>query len=204
MVRRLIDILCDFLGSFIMSIGIFSFVEPINIAPGGVSGIALMANYLAGVPVGAAALAINVPLIIAGWRFLGKECVIKTIITATISSIVLDWVVTPFFPQYEGSPLLAAVFGGALMGLGMSIIFRRGSTTGGTDIVSHIIKLKWPLMPIGMALLAVDSTVIAASVLVFGNIESGMYAIICLYWTVKVIDMLVPNVKDTMEETVRG
>lgn len=187
-----------------MATGIFSFVEPIRIAPGGVNGIALMVNYLTGAPVGAVTLAINVPLIVIGWRMLGRDCVIKTLITALISSFVLDRLVTPYFPQYEGDTLLAAVFGGALMGLGMAVIFRRGSTTGGTDIVSHIIKLKRPLMPIGMALLAVDSVVIILSVIVFGDLEAGMYAVICLYATVKVIDMLVPNVQAVREKTVRG
>lgn len=194
--RRTVDILCDIIGTFILSVGIYSFVEPIDIAPGGVSGIALMVNYVTGAPVGLVSFIINVPLIAIGWRILGRECVLKTLVTAAISYIMLDKVVTPFFPRYEGDVLLAAVFGGALMGLGMSIIFRRGSTTGGTDIISHILKQKRPLLPLGRALLAVDAAVIASSVFVFGRIEAAMYSLICLYATVEVIDSMVPNVHD--------
>lgn len=190
--RRAIDILCDIIGTFVLSIGIYSFVEPINIAPGGVSGIALMVNYLTGFPVGLTSFLINVPLICVGWKILGRECVMKTLITAVISAVMLDRVVSPYFPQYEGDAMLAAVFGGAMMGFGMGVIFRRGSTTGGTDIVSHIIKHKNPHLPLGRALLAVDSAVIAASVAVFGHIEAGMYALVCLYATVEVIDAMLP------------
>ncbi len=202
--RRTVDILCDIIGTFILSVGIYSFVEPINIAPGGVSGIALMVNHVCGAPVGLVSFLINVPLIVIGRRILGRECIVKTIITAIISSVMLDKVVTPFFPQYEGDVLLAAVFGGALMGLGMSVIFRRGSTTGGTDIISHILKHKRPLLPLGRALLMVDAAVIVSSVFVFGRIEAAMYSLICLYSTVEVIDSIVPNVHDARTDVFMG
>lgn len=163
-----------------------------------------MVNYLTGAPVGLVSFLINVPLIVLGWRILGRDCVVKTIITAVISAIMLDEVVSPFFPQYEGDVLLAAIFGGVLMGLGMSVIFRRGSTTGGTDIVSHILKHKKPLLPLGRALLIVDAAVILSSVIVFGHIESAMYALVCLYATVEVIDAIVPNVYDAKRDVILG
>jgi uncharacterized membrane-anchored protein YitT (DUF2179 family) len=197
-----IDILYDILGSFVLSIGIYSFVEPINIAPGGVSGIALMVNYLTNLPVGLVSFLLNVPIIVAGYRLLGGKCVRKTIITAIISAVMLDEIVEKILPQYEGDIMLASLFGGALMGLGMSIIFRRGSTTGGTDIISHILKAKKPVLSLGRAILAVDSAVIISSVIVYGKIEAAMYSLICLYATVETIDKAVPEVKNVRENVI--
>ena len=194
MVReKITDIICDILGSIVLAVGIYSFVEPLKIAPGGVSGIALMINYITGLPVGTVTFAINIPLMIVAWIVLGRSFAVKTFVTALISTVILDNVVTPVFPQYVGDKLLAAIVGGVLMGLGMGLIFRRGSTTGGTDIISCIIKEKRPRLSIGRVLLTVDLTVIISSMLVFKTVETGMYAAVCLYATAEAIDSVVPN-----------
>lgn len=189
------DLICDISGSVILAVGIYSFVEPLKIAPGGVSGLALMINYLTGAPVGMTTFLINLPLIAAAWIFLGARFASKTVVTALISSFVLDRAVTPFFPQYVGDKLLAAIFGGVLMGLGMGVIFTRGSTTAGTDIISYIVKKNKPQISIGRALLAVDFVIIIISVMVFKNIETGMYASVCLYSTAEAIDSVCPGVR---------
>ena len=193
-IREIIkDLICDILGSIVLAVGIYSFVEPLKIAPGGVSGIALMINYLTDLPVGMVTFAINVPLVIVAWIVLGRDFAVKTLVTALISTVMLDNVVTPVFPQYVGDKLLSAIVGGVLMGLGMGLVFRRGSTTGGTDIISCIIKEKRPNLPIGRALLTVDITVIIFSMIVFKTVETGMYAAVCLYATAEAIDSVVPD-----------
>ena len=187
-----LDFGADVLGSLLFAIGIVSFTEPANIAPGGVSGIAIILNYLWDVlPIGGLSIAINVPLMILSFKYLGRRASVKTICSLIISSLMIDWIAAPFFPVYSGDRLLGAVFGGVFMGAGLALIFLRGSTTGGTEIVSNLMRLRWPHISMGRAILFVDCAVIAASIVVFGNLESGMYGIISLFCTTKVIDTIV-------------
>ena len=187
-----LDFGADVLGSLLFAIGIVSFTEPANIAPGGVSGIAIILNYLWDVlPIGGLSIAITVPLMILSFKYLGRRASVKTICSLIISSLMIDWIAAPFFPVYSGDRLLGAVFGGVFMGAGLALIFLRGSTTGGTEIVSNLMRLRWPHISMGRAILFVDCAVIAASIVVFGNLESGMYGIISLFCTTKVIDTIV-------------
>lgn len=188
----LLDIGADLLGSLLFAIGIVCFTEPANIAPGGVSGLAIILNYIWDVlPIGGVSMAINVPLMILSFMFLGRRASVKTICSLVISSLMIDWVAAPFFPVYVGEPLLGAVFGGVFIGAGLALIFLRGSTTGGTEIVSNLMRLRWPHISMGRAILFVDFAVIALSIVVFGNLESGMYGIISLFCSTKVIDAIV-------------
>ena len=104
------DILYDILGSLAIATGIYCFAEKVNIAPGGVSGIAIMIKYLAGFPVGLTSLLVNIPLLIIAYRQLGKDFALRTIYTVVIYTLLIDLVVTPFFPQYAGDRMLGSVF----------------------------------------------------------------------------------------------
>ena len=111
-----LDFGADVLGSLLFAIGIVSFTEPANIAPGGVSGIAIILNYLWDVlPIGGLSIAINVPLMILSFKYLGRRASVKTICSLIISSLMIDWIAAPFFPVYSGDRLLGAVFGGVFM-----------------------------------------------------------------------------------------
>ena len=187
-----LDLGADLIGSLIFAVSIVCFTEPANIAPGGVSGLAIIVNYLWDVlPIGAVSMIINIPLIILSFIYLGKKASWRTIKSLVISSLMIDWVVTPFFPVYQGDLLLGAVFGGVFIGAGLALIFLRGSTTGGTEIVSNLMRLRWPHISMGRAILFVDCAVIALSMVVFGNMESGMYGIISLFCSTKVIDAII-------------
>lgn len=187
-----LDVGADVIGSLLFAVGIVSFTEPANIAPGGVSGIAIILNYLWDMlPIGGMSIAINIPLLILSFKYLGRRASIKTICSLIISSLMIDCVAAPFFPIYTGDRLLGAVFGGVFIGAGLALIFLRGSTTGGTEIVSNLMRLRWPHISMGRAILFVDCAVIALSMVVFGNLESGMYGIISLFCSSKVIDAIV-------------
>lgn len=187
-----LDLGADFAGSLLFAIGIVCFTEPANIAPGGVSGIAIILNYLwAMLPIGGMSIAINIPLLFLSFKYLGRHASLRTICSLIISSLMIDWIAAPFFPVYTGDRLLGAVFGGVFIGAGLAIIFLRGSTTGGTEIVSNLMRLKWPHISMGRAILFVDVGVIVLSIIVFGNLESGMYGIISLFCSSKVIDAIV-------------
>ena len=115
----------DFAGAFLQALGVWCFIEPCRIAPGGVSGMALLVNYLTAVPVGIMTLVLNIPLLISSYLCLNRKMTWKTIQTVLIMSLVLDGLVTPLFPQYVGDKLLSSVFGGILAGVGMAMIFMR-------------------------------------------------------------------------------
>ena len=187
----IIDTIFDIIGSFALAIGIYYFAENANIAPGGVSGIAILIKYLWGLPIGTMTLVINIPIIYLAFRYLGKKFTFKTLRTLIISSLILDYLVTPYFPQYAGDRMLGAIFGGVCMGFGLGVIFYRGSTTAGTDIISCLIERKFPHVQIGSALMLVDCIILGLSIIVFGNIESGLFGMVALFCQTKVIDGMI-------------
>lgn len=187
-----LDLLYDIVGSVIYALGIHCFVEPAEIAPGGMSGIALMINHaLPFLPVGILTLVLNIPLLLLSYKYLGHRLTVKTVKTLIISTLILDFVVAPLVPQYAGDRLLGSVFGGLFMGVGLALIFLRGSTTAGTDILSYLLQLKFPSLPIGRALLVIDCIILAVSMAVFGGLEAVLFGVISLYCCTKIIDTII-------------
>lgn len=184
------DLIYDLAGAFLQALGVWCFIEPCMIAPGGVSGMALLVNYLTAVPVGTMVLVLNIPLLISSYVCLNRRMTWKTIQTVLIMSLILDGVVTPLFPQYVGDKLLSSVFGGILVGMGMAMIFMRDSTTGGGDILAKLLQKRFPYMHTGYALMMTDAVVIAASVLVFGKLEAALYGLISMVATTQTIDAI--------------
>lgn len=189
--HHLTDLIADILGSFILGIGIYCFMEEADIAPGGISGICIMLKYLLNLPVGIMNLILNIPLLVLAWKYLGHGFTKRTFITVIIDSIILDWVVTPLLPQYAGDRMLSSIFGGLCAGAGMGIILQRGSSTAGTDIVSYLLEKKFPHISIGRLLMIIDCIILGISMLVFGNIESGLFGAIALFCQTQVIDGII-------------
>lgn len=188
----LIDSLVILLGTVIYSIGMYYFVTPSNIAPGGVSGIAILVNYVSGAPVGMVTMIINVPLLLIGWRFVGKEFLWKTILSIAAFPILYDYVLAKMhMPFYDGERIIACIFGGVLVGSGLGLVFSRSGSTGGTDIVSKLIHRKFPHIQLGRGMLMIDFVIITASIFVFKSIESALYAVIVIFTTSLLIDMVV-------------
>lgn len=185
------DVLFDIIGSFALAIGIYCFSEAADIAPGGISGIAIMLKYLFGLPVGMMTFVINIPLLLLAWKYMGRGFTLKTLKTLVFNTIILDYMVTPWFPQYAGDRMLSSIFGGIFFGAGLAFIFMRGSTTAGTDIVSHLMEKRFPHIPIGTLLMFIDCVILAASMLVFENIESGLFGMVALFCQTKVIDGII-------------
>lgn len=183
-----LDILFDIVGSLLLAIGIYSFSQQANIAPGGVSGISLMLKYLWNIPLGFSSFVINIPLLFLAYRYMGKSFTFKTLRTVIISTILLDFVVAKYIPTFAGDRFICSLYAGVFMGAGLAIVFMRGSTTGGVDIISYLLQLKFPHIQIGRALLLVDCVIIIASVIVFNDIESGLFGLVSLYVQTKIID----------------
>ncbi len=189
-----LDIGADVVGSLIYAVGLISFIQPARIAPGGVSSIALIIDYIVPVPIGLTSFLINVPLLILAYIYLGKAFFWKTIRTLAINTAIIDLVVAPHVPVYTGDRLLGSLYGGVLIGAGLALIFMRGSTTGGTDIISFLMQKMMPHLPIGRVMLLVDGAVIVASMAVFRDIESGLFGIICLFAMSQVLNGIIYGV----------
>lgn len=190
--ETLLEYLMVVAGTGLYALGTYYFITPSNIAPGGVSGIAIMVNYLTGAPIGLITAAINLPLLIIGWRRLGREFLMKTLLSVVSFTVMYDYILTPLqLPVYSGERLMSCLFGGVLVGAGLGIVFYCAGSTGGTDIVSKLLNQRFPHLQLGRVMLMVDFCVIVASVLVFGSIESALYAVITVFVNSQVIDVVV-------------
>lgn len=181
------DTLYDFVGSVIFAVGVQVFCVPNNIIFGGVTGIATVFNYLWRLPVGTGSLLINIPLLVLGYFYFGRHMMGKTLRSILMMTVVMDYLFY-YVPPYPTDRMIAALFGGICTGLGLALIFTRGSTTGGTDIISRLLRLRYPHMQMGKALLIVDCVILCLSALVFQNIETILYGLIAKFTAAKVID----------------
>ncbi|MCR4925339.1 MAG: YitT family protein [Clostridiales bacterium] len=185
----LIDVLLWLLGCLFYSAAVHIFTSPNHIAPGGVTGISTILNYSFGWRIGTLSLILNIPLFILARIFLGKKFIIRTAIVTTMLSVIMN-VTEPFFPQYTGDKLLATLFGGVIMGIGISFIFLRGATSGGTDIIAKLLRAKWPHISMGRVILAIDFIVVVISGIVYHSIESVLYAVIAIFVSSRTIDYI--------------
>ena len=185
----LLDILICSAGSFIYAIGVNCFVSSNEISSGGATGLAILANYLWNVPIGAAMFAINIPLFIISFIVFGKSFIVKTLFSTFMTSLFID-VGTLFLPVYEGDKILAALFGGAFLGVGLGVIFTRGSTSGGTDIMGRLLKKALPHLSMGRLVMICDLFVVLLAGVVYKNIESILYATIVFLVSSKSIDLV--------------
>lgn len=184
-----LDLVICTLGAFIYAIGVNCFITPAEISSGGATGLAILANYLWDFPVGAAMFVINVPLFIISFIVFGWRFITKTLFSTFMTSLLID-VGAMFLPQYKGDTLLAALFGGAIMGVGLGVVFTRGSTSGGTDILGRLLKLKLPHYSMGRLVMICDLFVVLLAGVVYKNIESILYATIVFLVSSKSIDFV--------------
>lgn len=180
------DILLYILGALLYGIGVNLFTAPNDIAPGGITGIATIIHYLCGVPIGTMILILNLPLFILSIIFIGGKFTVRTVIATSLLSVAVD--ITKFIKGYEGDKLLCAIFGGMVMGSAMSIIFLREGTTGGTDILGRLLRLKWRHISVGNMILIIDAVIIILAATVYRSLSNALYAAIVIYVSTKVID----------------
>ena len=183
------DLFFEVSGSVLFGIGVYTFALKGEFAPGGLSGLALIVNALWGLPVGAVTLALNVPIVLLTFRTLGRRFFLKSLRTMLISNIFID-LVLPLFPVYQGSRLLAAGFSGVLMGAGLSLVYMRGSSTGGADFLIHAAKRKAPHISFGSISLMLDGVIILLGVPAFGDIDSALYGMVSAFALTIVMDKI--------------
>lgn len=187
------DLLFSLAGSMLVGLAIAVFTVPNDIAPGGVSGAATALAYISPIRVGVWTLILNVPLMLAALHMQGPRTLMMTLLATVLLSFFIDFF-GDVLPGYTNNPLLAAVFGGALSGLGVGILFLRGISTGGTDLAALLLKKLFPNVPSGTLLLVIDAAVVAFAVCIFRDIEVALYSAITIWVSSKVIDALAQGV----------
>ncbi len=184
-----VDVLVMLLGTSIYALSVNMLTAPNNIAPGGITGIATMLNYLFNTPIGTMILILNAPIIIWAIVEIGYKLVLKTSVAIVLSSVTID-VFALFLPAYHGDPILIALFAGVGEGVGLALVFMRGATTGGSDMIARLLNKRIRFMSIGKLMLVVDGVIIVSSAFVFSSIESAMYACIVVFVATKIIDSI--------------
>ncbi len=164
-------------------------ISPNEISPGGVTGVSTVVNYALGIPTGVVLLIINIPIIIIGFIKLGAIFIAKTAVATVMVSITLE-ICEVFLPIFYIDKILAALFGGILMGIGLSIVMLRGATTGGVEIIAKLINKRYNHITMGRVILISDALVIALAALVYKNIESALYSSLAVFATSYIIDVL--------------
>ncbi len=185
----LVDTLIFILASTAFSVGINCFLANNNILNGGITGIATILNYLFDFPIGMGIFLMNVPLLLIAFKKLGVMFVFRTFWVIAISSVIID--LGAFLPVYKNDLLLSSIFGGVLSGISLGIIFLRNATTGGVDIIAKLIKLRHPHITLGKSIFILDAVVIITGGIIYGNLESMLYAAITVFVSAQALDYII-------------
>ena len=183
-------VLATVIGSGVFALGFSLFLQPNDMSPGGISGLAMVAVELLGFgTTGVFSILINLPLFVLGGMKIGKRFFVGSLIGMLLSSVLIDTFATIPFAQTE--PLLAALYGGVLCGLGLGVVFMCGTSTGGSDILVRLLKLKYRNIPIGQISMYFDAFVVVVTGLVFHDVSKALYTGITVFICGKVVDAVV-------------
>lgn len=174
--------------SIVFALGFDWLYVPNNIGLGGMTALGQIVNFLVpSIPIGTVVLVANIPLFLLGWKFLGGSVLISSLYAMAATSILVD-VFASLFTFSPIDPMLASVFGGAITGVSIGVIFAQGATTGGTDLIARLLKLPFGWLPMGKLLMAVDLVMLGGVSLAFQSLYSALYGLIALYISCVVMD----------------
>ena len=185
--ERLFSYLQILLGALIGGAAYPLFLTPNRIAPGGITGIATILNFLLKWPVGTVSLVMNIPLFLIGYKTMGRIFAFRSLVATVLFSVFID--VLPLQPVIN-DPMLGALYGGVLLGIGLGLIMRGGATTGGSDMIARMVHKRFSFISTGAFLFAIDfAVVLAASALI--GISEALYALISIFLSAKVMDVVI-------------
>ena len=211
MKKKIINLLYITIGSILVALSLNLFFVKLKIAPGGVSGLATVIYYLTDISVGTVIIALNIPLFLMGILDFGKGFLLKTFYATALMSFVVDY--TTFLPQLTEDMLLASIFGGIMMGVGLALVFKGEATTGGTDILAKVVNKHFRAFNISEQLFVIDAFVVITAMITFRNFDIGFYSIIAILLSAKSIDIVLEGVgfskaifiiSDAGEEIAKG
>lgn len=186
--RRILDYLMITAASFLYAVAVSLFLDPNSLAPGGVTGIAIILNRLSGLETGTWVLIINIPIIILGmWKF-GLHFILSTLYCTAVTSFFINLLAD--FGVATEDRFLAALVGGALMAVGIGLVFKAGATTGGTDIIVKLLRLRFPHLKTGSLFLITDATIVTASAFVFKDLDVALYAGLVVFVNSVLLDVV--------------
>ena len=186
--RFFIEVIGTILGASIIAFGISQFLLPTRLSSGGFSGIATITYYFFHMPMGLTIFLINLPFFIFSFYKLGKSYFVKSIIGTISLSFFID-----FFDKFSAltnDRLLACVYGGILVGLGTAIVFKVDSSTGGTEMVTNVVRKYNKKLKASSLVVIIDIIIVLLNIIFFGEIEIGLYSAIAIYINGKIIDIV--------------
>ena len=176
------------IASFVYAVGVTLFLDPNSLAPGGITGIAIILNRLTGLETGTWMMLINIPILLLGvWKF-GLRFILSTLYCTVMMSCFTNLLIPVGVATTD--PLLASLAGATLMAVSMGWVFKAGATTGGTDIIIKVLRLKVPHLKTGMLFFLTDIVIVAASAFVFQDLDKALYAGITVIVTSLVLDLV--------------
>lgn len=177
-------------GSAVFALGFALFLQPNGMNPGGISGLAMVAVELLGFgSVGTFSILINLPLFILGGVKIGKRFFAGSLLGMLLSSVLIDLFAAISVQSPE--PLIAALYGGVVCGLGLGLVFICGTSTGGSDILVRLLKLRYRHVPIGQISMCFDAVVVILTGLVFRDVSKALYTGVTVFLCGKVVDAVV-------------
>jgi Uncharacterized conserved protein len=186
--QRILDYVIITIASAVYAVGVSLFIDPNNMAPGGVTGLSIILSRIVPLGTGTLIMVLNIPIIMLGiWKF-GLRFIISTFYTIVMTSFFTN--VFAGFGVATDDILLAALAGSVLIAASIGVIFKRGATTGGTDIIVKCLRLKYPHLKTGMLFFMIDVCIVTLSGIVFRNIDSALYAGISVVVTAVVLDLV--------------
>lgn len=183
------DVLLILIGSAVNAAGFAFLTYPNSIVSGGLTGISQIINLLTGLPVGVLIMVMNIPLFLAAWKKFGSRFIIYSLIGMLSNSLFIDLFNALHF-SFTSDMLLAAVFGGAVKGLGAGMIYYPGATTGGADIAARFLRRRFPYINFGTLSLILDVVVVTVFAVVFRRVDSALYTVITMFVVSKIVNLI--------------
>nr|WP_312983982.1 YitT family protein [Clostridioides sp.] len=186
-----LEIIILIVGCFLMAASLNLFFNPHSIAPGGLTGLAVVINTVSPIPLWVVNLVLNVPLFVLAFKILSRKDCVKTILGILLLTLALKVTANLSMIDVTNDIILAIISGSILMGFGHGLIFRINGTTGGTDLIGLLLNKYIPSLSVPVLMGAVDSIVVALSGIVTGKIEIALYSTLALYIIVKMSDLMI-------------
>ncbi len=177
------------LGSALYAVGFQFFLYPNDVVASGVVGISTIINYISGLPVGVMTIVINIPLFVISWKHFGLKFIVASVAAMLVNSVLMDLFAAVDFVATT-DPLLAAVYGGVIRGLGLGLIYTTGATAGGTDIIAKFLRRKYQYINFSTFILGMDVAIFLIFAILFGKLDSAMYSAICMFIASQVVDIV--------------
>ena len=187
-IKLIFDYIVLIFGATLVGVSVGSVLLPSKLSTGGFTGIATILHYVMKLPASVVLPALNIPIFLLVWKVIGFKYGFRSLVGMIFCSLGIK--LGEYFGVLTTEPILAAIYGGFLSGLGIALTYRVGGSTGGTDLVAKLVQVKKQHMNLSEILLIVDSIIIATSSIIFNSIEVALYSIVSLYVMTKMLDLV--------------